>query len=220
MHPSMTIKVPAKYLHCLPPVTPVPQARVVAPPPVNPMEETWVPGPQRMPTREEFEAYYEAPEPRAPRPSGGPKRVPSELKKVVLEHSVADNWEEACLEWAWINSTDAEEFQTCVCLHYPIRELCTIHNRLNENTLTVGNCCVRQFDQFDDMPALPFTGFRRIMIDADAALNESAIKYAFSHRWITDWEHEFLMDTRRKRNLSWAQEETRSRINQKVLRKL
>ncbi len=68
------------------------------------------------------------------------------LKKEIVALSVAHSWEPAKQEWFLI-TIDIDEScdSTCLCKHYPIRELCTLGNRLNHNEAIVGSVCVNRF---------------------------------------------------------------------------
>lgn len=69
------------------------------------------------------------------------------LAFAVIEKSVANNWEEAVLEWELF---DCEEDETassyCVCGKENIKYLHTIKNRYNGNLLfPIGSSCIRKF---------------------------------------------------------------------------
>lgn len=137
------------------------------------------------------------------------------LSQEIIALSVARNWDEAKREWALEDVYQAEEQQTCLCGHFPIREICVIRNRVNSTEAEVGNCCVKKF------LGLPsggiFDGLKRVAEDTTKALNYEAVHHAHNKNWITDWEYKFSLDTARKRSLSAKQALVRQRINDKVL---
>lgn len=67
------------------------------------------------------------------------------LRQVVLENSEAGEWDAAIHEWdlAYIYE---ERGSVCACGHSPITDNCLIRNRVNGNTLVVGNVCINHFN--------------------------------------------------------------------------
>lgn len=140
------------------------------------------------------------------------------LSQEIVARSVADNWESAKLEWELEDIYHEEEPDTCLCSHFPINELCYLRNTKNGNGALVGNVCVKKF------LGLPsdkiFDAINRIAKDTGKALNAEAIKHAFKKKWITDWEHNFYLETWRKRELTARQSAKRAQINERVLKKI
>ncbi|MFZ3167225.1 MAG: hypothetical protein WA130_06385 [Candidatus Methanoperedens sp.] len=72
------------------------------------------------------------------------------LVDILLASSKSKEWETAKREWrvteiyfADIDSiSGASHYETCSCSHYPIKEVITITNNLNQNKLIIGNCCI------------------------------------------------------------------------------
>jgi len=141
-----------------------------------------------------------------------------ELASKIIALSVADNWDEAKLEWSLVDVFKEDEPDTCLCGHFPIIENCVIENRLNGAKAIVGNVCVKKF------LGLPsdeiFTAINRIAKDNERALNAAAINHAHTKGWINDWERKFYFDTMRKRTLTDKQLRKRIQINEKVLRNI
>ena len=135
-----------------------------------------------------------------------------------MPRSVADNWGEAKLEWKLYGVQFEDEPQTCLCGHYPIKEVCTILNKQNGNFAEVGNCCVKKF------LGLPsdkiFQSIKRIRKDDTKALSIEAVVHAHERGWINDWERGFYVDTMNRRVLSPRQEAKRQQINNRVLNRL
>ena len=96
-----------------------------------------------------------------------------------------------------------------------IKEHCYIRNRLNGNTTSVGNMCVNRF--FGIRTATLFDGVKRIARNTAANANESLIRHAQNCGYLYDGEHEFLMQTRRKRKLSAKQEAWREKISRRIV---
>lgn len=74
------------------------------------------------------------------------------LIEAIIRRSKADTWASAAREWIcteieylpddWVKEND---YETCLCGHYPIRELCYPHNEYTKENVVVGNCCVNKF---------------------------------------------------------------------------
>jgi hypothetical protein len=76
--------------------------------------------------------------------------IPPQLAQAIIDASIADTWELACLEWQPAG-VQYEHDGTCICGHRPIYEQCFIVNSYNSNFLKVGNVCIKHFM---DMPEL------------------------------------------------------------------
>lgn len=137
------------------------------------------------------------------------------LAQEIVARSVADDWDRARLEWTLVEVYREDEAETCLCGHYPINELCVIHNMKNGQHAVVGNVCVNKFLGLSSEKI--FQGLRRIGTDEGRALNADAVMHAHERGWINDWERDFYLDTRRKRKLSAKQQAKRVQINRKVL---
>ena len=64
---------------------------------------------------------------------------------------------------------EADEPETCPCGHFPIMEICSIHNRVTYHTTGVGNVCVKRF--LGLRSDLIFTAIKRIKNDLGKSLN-------------------------------------------------
>lgn len=136
----------------------------------------------------------------------------------IIARSRSSNWDDAKLEWKLAEIYFVEESETCLCGHYPIKELCVLKNKHNHKETTVGNCCVKKF------LGLPsdkiFDAVKRIRKDEGKSLNKEALTHALENGWINDWEFGFYLDTCRKRKLTDKQISKRIQINNKVLFKM
>ncbi len=137
------------------------------------------------------------------------------LTSQIVSRSMARTWDAAKLEWELKEIYESEEPETCLCGHFPIIELCVLGNKLNHNSATVGNCCVKKFI------GLPsdriFQAVKRIRKDGAKSLNAEAVDYAFNRGWLTDWERGFYFDIMRKRKLSPKQAAKKAQINERYL---
>ncbi|MCG4452477.1 hypothetical protein LJY18_04050 [Pseudomonas sp. MMS21-TM103] len=137
------------------------------------------------------------------------------LTEEILKRSQAQILDIAKLEWSLYQIYEAEEPETCLCGHFPIIEICTLHNKLNGQFATVGNCCVKKLI---GLPSdLIFQAVKRVRKDNQKSLNAEAIKHAHEKGWINDWEYNFSIDTMRKRVLTGKQLQTRMKVNEKML---
>ena len=138
-----------------------------------------------------------------------------QLRQHILALSRAPDWDVARREWSLVDVWEADEPQTCPCEHFPIVEICRIHNRVTKQSADVGNVCVRRFLGFRS--DLIFQAIKRVRNDSTKSLNADAIAFFRERRLLTPWEYGFLQNTMKKRNLSAAQMKARERINKKVL---
>lgn len=137
------------------------------------------------------------------------------LTEEILKRSQSKVWDLAKLEWKLHEIYEADEPETCLCGHFPIIEICTLRNKFNAQSATVGNCCVKKFI---GLPSdLIFQAVKRIRKDNRRTLNAEAIQHAYEKGWINEWEYNFSVDTMRKRKLSAKQLQTRTKVNEKML---
>ncbi len=137
------------------------------------------------------------------------------LKKEILALSNAHDWDTAKAEWQLVDVYDSEEQEECLCGHFPIREICTIKNRLNQNETEVGNVCVKKFLGLNS--GAIFIAIKKIRDDESSAMGADAVVFFYEKNVLTDWEYEFYSNTRLKRNLSERQFDIREAINRKIL---
>ncbi|MCE7517177.1 hypothetical protein LZG37_03425 [Halomonas titanicae] len=140
------------------------------------------------------------------------------LTSEIISRSVSDIWDAAKLEWALSAVYEAEEPETCLCGHFPIIELCILHNPSNGNYATVGNCCVKKFLGLNSEKI--FQAIKRVRKDSERALNAEAIEHGFNRGWINQWERDFYISTMRKRKLYPKQLAKRIQVNEKFSQNL
>ena len=119
------------------------------------------------------------------------------LIEEIVNLSEADEWKEAQKEWIPNGREEVgsgEEFGTCLCSHYPLKELCHIKNKLNGNEAIVGNCCIQKFFLKDVSKAMNAL--------SKGKLNEELILASHKRGTINGWERDFLLDVWRKRKFS------------------
>ena len=133
-----------------------------------------------------------------------------------LSHNVT--WELAKDEWKLHTVYVAHNPETCTCGHFPIKEICTLRNKINGFYINVGNCCVKKFM---GLPSdLIFQAVKRVTSDNSKSLNTEALQYAKDKGWINDWEMWFYLNTMTKRKLTEKQKAKKLQVNQLVLQRM
>lgn len=139
------------------------------------------------------------------------------LIQALVNLSNSDKWDEAKLEWIPHDILYAEELETCLCGH-PIKELCIIRNKMNDNLATVGNCCINKFTPMKTKKL--FVCASKVKKDITKSFNSDFIQLAYERGRINTWEKGFYLDTWRKRNLTCKQMIKKCTINVKILTKI
>lgn len=137
------------------------------------------------------------------------------LTQAIIENSQSKKWDLARLEWDVVNFQDSEHPQECTCGHFPIREICTIQNRLTGKDLDVGNHCVKKFMGINSDKL--FTSYKKVSKNSSASFNPEVINLAHRAHLINDWENTFYIDIWRKKSLTPKQEEKKEQVNAKIL---
>jgi hypothetical protein len=138
------------------------------------------------------------------------------LIKEITNLSYQKNWNDAKLEWNLTEIIESEDEETCLCGHYPIKELCVLVNKINQNNVTVGNCCVKKFIGINSNKI--FEALKKLKKKIDKSLNPEAIQYAYNRKLINKWENDFYLDIMRKRNLTEKQLRKKIEINKKFIK--
>jgi hypothetical protein len=138
------------------------------------------------------------------------------LTEEITKLSVSDYWDSAKLEWNFKYAYQSEQMQTCLCGHYPIKNICVIENTKNNNQTEVGNCCVNKFLGIDKGNKI-FESIKRLKEDITKSISGEVLDYLFNKKIINKVEYDFYQDTLKKRNFTIKQLEFRERINQKFL---
>lgn len=136
----------------------------------------------------------------------------------IIALSNAVEWHAARLEWRLKDVWMSDDPETCLCGHYPIREICVIVNKENGAEAEVGNCCVNNF--LDINSEQVFSSLRKVVADPASSFNEATIELVYERGYISKWERDFYLDIWRKRVLSPKQAAKKERINAKILARL
>lgn len=138
-----------------------------------------------------------------------------QLKSHILSLSKADIWEVAVKEWGLTGIHETDDPETCPCGHYPIKEICSINNRVTGRSTEVGNVCVKRF--LGLRSDLVFAAIKRIRGNLDKSLNADAIALFHERGLLNQWEYDFCQSTIGLRRMTAAQLSKRRDINRKVL---
>ncbi|KIM10092.1 MAG: hypothetical protein KU37_11975 [Sulfuricurvum sp. PC08-66] len=136
------------------------------------------------------------------------------LKLHILPLSTSTDFGIASKEWKLVGIGLEEDWDECPCGHR-IKELCYIENTFNGGKTYVGNVCVNKFMGIDTGNII--AGLQKIIKNNQANTNDDLIVYAKQQNIISEWEYDFLSDTKHKRNLSDKQLEVKQKINIKII---
>lgn len=137
------------------------------------------------------------------------------LVEDILKNSRSKIWDIAKTEWKLDGISYSDEPDTCLCGHYPIKELCHIRNIYTQIEVTVGNCCINKFIGLK--PKKYFNTLKRVKQNIHLPFNADFIHLAYEKKVINLWEKTFYLDTWRRRKLSVNQIMKRAEINKKIL---
>ena len=146
------------------------------------------------------------------------------LMETLLEASTSKEWDVARKEWKVIeiyfvdiDSTSGESFyETCSCTHYPIKEVITIKNILNQKELIIGNHCITKIIEDKEENKRYKAIFNALK---NKKITKELIEQAYYHdNFITQWEFGFMLNVFRKRSLSEKQDDYLMRIKDKIIR--
>lgn len=130
----------------------------------------------------------------------------------IIELSTADSWDLAKKEWE-LEHIELKPNSTCLCSKHPIVEVCHMTNTSNNNTASVGNCCIKKF--FEDTSKTKM--FKAI---SKKKINFALIEYSYERNYINQWEFDFMTKLWRKRTLSPKQEIIFEKIKNRILEKV
>lgn len=136
----------------------------------------------------------------------------------VIEKSISKQWNTAKQEWFLFDVYETEEQDTCLCGHHPIKEICVLKNKQNNELIEVGNCCVKTIWNFGSDKILK--SIKSVRKDITKSINVECIEFAFKKNIINIKDYNFYLDIWRKRNLSEKQKKWKNDINIRVLNNL
>ncbi|NGX33632.1 MAG: hypothetical protein K1060chlam4_01703, partial [Candidatus Anoxychlamydiales bacterium] len=144
------------------------------------------------------------------------------LPAEIISLSRSRDWAIAVNEWQldYIEHLGAgEESDTCLCGHYPIRELCHIINTRTHEKATIGNHCIERFNKddpahavFGDAPKV-FRSINQILNDPKATASKALLDYASKKEVLTKNQVRSYEEDKGKRNLRVSELKYRAEIN-------
>jgi len=138
------------------------------------------------------------------------------LAEEIISLSESKQWDLAKNEWRFEFAYYAEELQSCLCGHYPIRNICVIKNEINLTITEVGNCCINKFLGIDAGNRI-FSSIKKLQEDIKASMSAEVIDYLHQKGGMNDFDYKFYKSIFRKRNMSAKQWEIKANINRKFL---
>ena len=142
------------------------------------------------------------------------------LHRELCARSVSRDWDLSRKEWrvTRIEDREGEEGLTCICGHYPIKEVVHLINTRNHKKVIVGNICIQKI-QADSNGSTQkvIAAFKRIKNDELASANRELLDYAYQQGTLSKKEYDFYSDIWRKKVLSQRQEDWKITLNDKIL---
>jgi len=136
------------------------------------------------------------------------------LIKRVMSLSHATNWDDAKKEWKIIEITEVdkdEDYGSCLCGKYPIKEMIQMFNGITRSEIIVGNCCVNKFFDIDKYNKV-FNALKKNKV------NSLMIDESYAKNIINSWEKNFMMSVWRKRNFTKKQVDKYKILSQKIIK--
>lgn len=135
----------------------------------------------------------------------------------ILRLSLATKWLDAKPEWE-LHSVydDPSPDRACKCGHMPIRQICVIRNRDNQNEAEVGNVCVHNFMQLASRRI--FSVLKRVRAEVSKSLNPASLDLFRRRGAISAGEEQdYLSYWRKRSNMTDEQRTQKLHINERVL---
>ncbi len=145
-----------------------------------------------------------------------------QLRQALTGMSQATEFKAALREWKIIDVKDLEEnegSETCLCGHYPIREIFTVFNATTGKTALIGSVCIRFFyheGQFTGAHTIidSLRGLKRNPLNS---ANERLVKLAQDFGLIRQANVDFYVDIWRKQKLTNPQRVYKRNLNEIIL---
>jgi len=135
------------------------------------------------------------------------------LKDEIISCSVADNWEDAILEWKdhYIFTNKIK----CLCGH-DIQENCAIYNFKTKKVRVVGNVCIKKITGSDFCGI--FRNYKKIKKNNQLSVNKEFLLYSIKNLIINRWEYDFYKNIILKKKLTQKQKDCKVKINNKIIK--
>ena len=143
------------------------------------------------------------------------------LKTAVIQSSVAKKWTHARREWKFCSASKSKEFTNCEC-GVRIKNVCTIQNVKNGNTLVVGSTCVKYFgDPQLNYSTAAMTSLLTLLDDSKQAnANDPILKMAEKHGIITSRQRTAYNSIKKVKNPSQKQSKLLLDLNDRIVSRL
>lgn len=135
------------------------------------------------------------------------------LSQGIISRSNTTSWEDAKKEWDIIDMEEVDELETCLCGHRHIKQVFTLRNIINCNTVRIGSTCVNRFIQKNSN----FRSYKRIKKNSLSSVTSQLLDFAYKSKWINDNDLSFYGSIIRRRKLSPAQSKWKQDINYKII---
>lgn len=96
-------------------------------------------------------------------------------------------------EWVFENVYESDEPLTCLCGHFPILQVCVLHNIKNNNDVEVGNECVKKFFNIKLADSV-IRSIKKIKSDMSKSVNVETLDFFHEKGCIDDWKYKFYYD--------------------------
>jgi hypothetical protein len=131
----------------------------------------------------------------------------------VLKKSDNKEWDKAKKEWEIITITtidDIYNYGACTCGKTNIKNIIQLLNKINNNELIVGNCCINRFFEIKTANKV-FNAIKKNRI------NNFMIEDSYKKNVLNNWEYNFIKDIYKKKKLSDKQKLHYSKIKDKII---
>ena len=159
------------------------------------------------------------------------------LVKTVIDSSLANNWQDAVMEWDIIDCEEDESLsESCICSKEELRYLYTIQNVYNGNILfPIGSSCIKKFNRSELIDIIKekeelFELYRAIRTNKYITLDSMyftrrALKVLYnngafdtSFNGYNGWhDYQFMLEMFNKKNKSSITKNQQSKINAIIL---
>ena len=143
----------------------------------------------------------------------------------IIEQSNSSNWHNAKLEWKIVDIYKLEKDEdnkTCLCWHYPIRNICILKNKENGNKVVVWQVCAKKFNNLDENININsfFSSILRVRENLYKSVHKKVIEYYYEKWILTEKDKDFYLNIikKKKNSLSNKQLKRKKNINWRIIK--
>jgi hypothetical protein len=107
------------------------------------------------------------------------------LMASLLPLGIANNWENAIDEWAYIDLYQKID-GVCPCGQKHIINRCVLENLITKETIEVGSDCVKNFLNINTH--FVFDGMDKLRKDPTKKMNEDFFEFVKQRKWVNEWQ--------------------------------